>query len=42
MIAPRAGITGNAVGYGVALGVVAPQNRGLSVDQITEDLVRNF
>jgi hypothetical protein len=42
MIAPRAGITGNAVGYGVALNVIAPQNRGLSLDQITEDMVRQY
>ena len=42
MIAPRAGVTGKAVGYGVALDAVPPQNRGLSLDQVTEDLVRNF
>lgn len=42
MIAPRAGVTRNAVGYGVAMDAVPSQDRGLSVDQITEDLVRNF
>ncbi len=42
MIAPRAGVTRNAVGYGVALNAIAAQNPGLSLDQITEDMVRNF
>ncbi len=42
MIAPRAGVTRNAVGYGVAINAVPTQDRGLSLDQITEDLVRNF
>lgn len=42
MIAPRAGITGSAVGYGVAIDAVPSQDRGLSLDQVTEDLVRNF
>jgi len=42
MIAPRAGLTRNAVGYGVAINAVAAQGHGLSLDQITEDLVRSF
>ncbi|MFZ0704497.1 MAG: M48 family metalloprotease [Candidatus Korobacteraceae bacterium] len=42
MIAPRAGLTRNAVGYGVAINAVSAQGHGLSLDQITEDLVRNF
>ena len=42
MIAPRAGIAGNSVGYGVALNALQAQNRQLSLDQITEDLVRGF
>ena len=42
MIAPRAGISGNSVGYGVALNALQAQNRQLSLDQITEDLVRGF
>ena len=42
MIAPRAGVTRNAVGYGVAINAVSAQGHGLSLDQITEDLVRNF
>ena len=42
MIAPRAGVTRNAVGYGVAIDTVPSQDGGLSVDEITEDLVRNF
>jgi len=42
MIAPRAGVTGNAVGYGVAINGVSAQNRGMSLDQVTEDLARAF
>ena len=42
MIAPRAGVTGNAVGYGVALNAIPAQNRGLSLDQVTEEMVRTF
>ncbi len=42
MIAPRAGITRHAVGYGVAIDVVPSQDRQVNVDEITEDLVRNF
>jgi hypothetical protein len=42
MIAPKAGITGNAVGYGVAINGISAQNRNMSLDQITEDLARNF
>ncbi len=42
MIAPRAGVTGNAVGYGVAINGLSVQNRAMSLDQVTEDLERNF
>ncbi len=42
MIAPRAGVTRKAVGYGVALNAISAQNRSLSLDDVTEDLVRNF
>ncbi len=41
-IAPRAGIIGNAVGYGVALNTVAPHDAGSSIQQITSDLVQSF
>jgi len=41
-IAPRAGINGNAVGYGVAIDSVPSREQGLSIDQITSDLVRSF
>ncbi len=41
-IAPRAGVNGNAVGYGVAIDSVPPREDGLSIDQITADLVRSF
>lgn len=41
-IAPKAGVTGNAVGYGVAIDSVPPKEQGLSIDQITSDLVRSF
>jgi Zn-dependent protease with chaperone function len=42
MIAPRAGVTRSAVGYGVAINALATQDSGLSLDQVTADLVRNF
>ncbi len=41
-IAPKAGVTGKAVGYGVAIDSVSPPEQGLSIDQITADLVRSF
>jgi len=41
-IAPRAGVTGKAIGYGVAIDSVPPREQGLSIDQITADLVRSF
>jgi Zn-dependent protease with chaperone function len=41
-IAPRAGVTGNAVGYGVAINSVSRGEQGSSIDQITADLVRSF
>ncbi len=42
MIAPRAGVSGNAVGYGVAINGVSPQNGRTGIDLVTADLVRNF
>jgi beta-barrel assembly-enhancing protease len=42
LIAPRAGISGSAVGYGVALNALQAQERSLNLDQVTDDLVRNF
>jgi Zn-dependent protease with chaperone function len=41
-IAPRAGVNGTAVGYGVAIDSVPTREDGLSIDQITADLVRSF
>ncbi len=42
IISTRAGITGNGFGYGVAINSVPTQERGMSIDQVTEALVRNF
>jgi len=42
-IAPQAGITGGAVGYGLVInGVTAPEGENLTIDQITADLVRDM
>jgi predicted Zn-dependent protease len=42
-IAPSAGMSGNAVGYGVLLnGVVPPQGSSMSLDQITGHLVQGL
>jgi hypothetical protein len=42
-IAPQAGITSGAVGYGVVInGVVAPEGENLTLDQLTADLVRDM
>ena len=41
-IAPRAGVVGNAIGYGVALTAVSPRQSGVSIDQVTSDLVRSY
>jgi len=43
MIAPQAGVTGNAVGYGVVINAVAPSNGSqMSIDQITAHLVQDM
>jgi len=40
-IAPPAGISGNAVGYGVVINAVKPQSgQAMSLDQLTAELVR--
>ena len=41
-IAPQAGLAGKAIGYGVAINGVSPQNQQMSLDQITSELVRSF
>lgn len=42
-IAPRAGITDNGVGYGVALNGIAPTNgERMSIDDVTRQLVRDM
>jgi len=42
-IAPQAGITSGAVGYGVVInGVMPPEGEKLTIDQITADLVRDM
>ncbi|HEX8799598.1 MAG TPA: M48 family metalloprotease, partial [Terriglobales bacterium] len=42
-IAPQAGVAGNAVGYGVVIsGVMPPNGRQLSIDQITAELVHDM
>ncbi len=42
-IAPQAGITGNAVGYGVVLNAVAlPSGKRMSIDDVTRQLVQDM
>ena len=42
-IAPQAGVAGNAVGYGVVIsGVMPPNGRQLTIDQITAELVHDM
>ena len=42
-IAPQAGLAGNGVGYGVVInGVVPPRGQRMTVDDVTEELVRTF
>jgi Zn-dependent protease with chaperone function len=42
-IAPRSGVTGDAVGYGVVInGASLPSDQHVSLDQITEELVRSL
>ena len=42
-IAPQAGITSGAVGYGVVInGVMPPEGENLTIDQLTADLVRDM
>lgn len=42
MIAPRAGMTENGIGYGVALNGIPPQGQNMSLDEITAALVRQW
>jgi hypothetical protein len=42
VIAPRAGVSGDGISYGVVINRAAPSRRGASIDDITEDLVSNF
>jgi predicted Zn-dependent protease len=41
-IAPRAGVVSNGVGYGVVINGVAPQDQKMTIDQVTDELVRSF
>jgi Zn-dependent protease with chaperone function len=41
-IAPQAGVTSGAVGYGVVINGAMPEEQGLGIDQITEELVQQM
>lgn len=41
-IAPRAGIVSNGVGYGVLINGVASKEKTTTIDQMTEEIVRNL
>jgi hypothetical protein len=41
-IAPREGISGNGVGYGVVINDVAVNNRQATIDQVTDAIVRSI
>jgi beta-barrel assembly-enhancing protease len=42
IIAPRAGVVGNGVGYGVVINGVPAQGNKVNIDQATADIVRNM
>ena len=41
-IAPRAGVVGNGIGYGVVVNGVSPRDKTATIDQITNDIVRSL
>lgn len=42
MIAPRAGLVSNGLGYGVVINGVTAKDRSMSIDQITDAIVRSM
>ena len=42
IIAPRAGIVSNGIGYGVAINGVSSQGNNATIDQMTDEIVRNL
>jgi len=41
-IAPRAGVVGNGIGYGVVINEVTPSDKNATIDQTTADIVRTL
>jgi hypothetical protein len=41
-IAPRAGVVSNGLGYGVVINGVSAKDQSMTIDQITDEIVRNF
>jgi hypothetical protein len=41
-IAPQGGVTGGGVGYGVVINGAAAKQSGMSIDALTDELVRSF
>ncbi|HEX8713756.1 MAG TPA: M48 family metallopeptidase [Terracidiphilus sp.] len=41
-IAPAAGVTENGIGYGVVLNAVSPKDKSMTIDQITDEIVRGM
>lgn len=42
MIAPRAGVTDNGIGYGVAINGVSAQGQQMNIDRLTSELVSQW
>jgi Zn-dependent protease with chaperone function len=41
-IAPRAGVVSNGLGYGVVINGVSAKDQSMTIDQITDEIVRSF
>ncbi len=41
-IAPRAGVVSGGIGYGVVVNAVTPKDKSMSIDQVTNEIVRSL
>ena len=41
-IAPQAGVADNGIGYGVVLNAVTPKDKSMTIDQVTDEIVRSL
>lgn len=42
MIAPRAGVVSDGLGYGVVINAVTPKDQSMTIDQITDEIARSM